>query len=129
MSDPTASRPVKEPGPQHPITIERDSRRIRVRVNGRVVADSRQTLSLRESTYPVVRYVPRRDVDMALLERSAHTTYCPYKGEAAYFSIPTGGRRSENAIWTYETPHPAVSAIQEYLAFYPDRVDAIDESD
>jgi uncharacterized protein (DUF427 family) len=124
-----AARAMKEPGPEHPISIERNSKRIRVSLGGRLIADSRATLSLRESTYPVVRYIPRSDVDMTLLERSAHTTYCPYKGTASYFSIPTGGRRSENAIWTYETPHPAVASIKEYLAFYPDRVDSIEESD
>jgi uncharacterized protein (DUF427 family) len=129
VSNPTSVRSVKEPGPEHPITIERNPKRIRVRLGDRLIADSRQTLSLREATYPVVRYVPRGDVDMTLLERSAHTTYCPYKGEASYFSIPAGGSRSENAVWTYETPHPAVPSIKEYLAFYPDRVDAIEESD
>jgi uncharacterized protein (DUF427 family) len=126
--NPTA-KPVRQPGPEHPISIEPNSKRIRVSIGGRVIADSRATLNLREAAYPVVRYIPRSDVDMALLERSAHTTYCPYKGEASYFSIPTGGRRSENAIWTYETPHPAVAAIKEHLAFYPDRIDAMEESD
>jgi len=125
----TTAGPIKQPGPEHPLTIEQNTKRIRVSVGGRMIADSTQTLSLRESTYPVVRYVPRRDVDMKLLERSAHTTYCPYKGTASYFSIPTGGSRSGNAIWTYETPHPAVASIKEYLAFYPDRVDAIEETD
>jgi uncharacterized protein (DUF427 family) len=113
----------------HPITIERDSKRIRICVAGRLIADSRATLSLREASYPVVRYVPRSDVDMTLLERSAHTTRCPYKGTASYFSIPTGGSRGTNAVWTYETPLPAVASIKEYLAFYPDRVDSIEESD
>jgi uncharacterized protein (DUF427 family) len=124
-----AARPVRQPGPEHPITIEANPKRIRVRIGGRVIADSRATLNLREAAYPVVRYVPRSDVDMTLLERSAHTTYCPYKGEASYFSIPAGGRQSENAIWTYETPYPAVAGIKEHLAFYPDRVDSIEESD
>lgn len=126
MNNPTAAHPVKVPGPEHPITLEPDSKRVRVRVGGRVVADSRQTLSLHESTYPAVLYIPRSDVDMTLLERTAHTSYCPYKGTASYFSIPAGGSRSENAIWTYESPHPAVAAIGEYLAFYPDRVDSIE---
>jgi uncharacterized protein (DUF427 family) len=126
VNNPTSARPVKVPGPEHPISIEPDSKRVRVRVGGQTIADSTQTLSLRESTYPAVRYVPRSDVDMTLLERTVHTTYCPYKGTAAYFSIPAGGNRSANAIWTYETPHPAVASIKGYLAFYPDRVDAID---
>jgi uncharacterized protein (DUF427 family) len=126
VNNPTSARPVKLPGPEHPITIEPDSKRVRVHVGGRIIADSTQTLSLREATYPAVRYVPRGDVDMTLLERTAHTSYCPYKGTASYFSIPAGGSRAANAIWTYETPHPAVASIKEYLAFYPDRVDAID---
>lgn len=130
MNNPsTTAGPIKQPGPEHPIAIEQNAKRIRVSVGGRMIADSTQTLSLRESTYPVVRYVPRKDVAMELLERSAHTTYCPYKGTASYFSIPAGGSRSKNAIWTYETPHPAVASIKEYLAFYPDRVDAIEETD
>jgi uncharacterized protein (DUF427 family) len=77
--------------------------------------------------YPAVQYVPRKDVDMTLLERSAHATYCPYKGDCAYYSIPAGGQRSINAVWTYENPYPAVMSIKNHLAFYPDRVDAIQE--
>ncbi len=80
-----------------------------------------------ESKYPAVQYIPRKDVNMALLMRTDHATYCPYKGNCSYFSIPVGGERSINAVWTYETPYPAVSAIKDYLAFYPDRVDAIGE--
>jgi uncharacterized protein (DUF427 family) len=62
---------------------------------------------------------------MSLLERTEHTSYCPYKGDAAYYSIPAGGERSVNAVWTYESPHAAVAEIKDHLAFYPDRVDAI----
>jgi uncharacterized protein (DUF427 family) len=74
-----------------------------------------------------VQYIPRQDVDMALLARTDHATYCPYKGEASYYSLPLGGDRSVNAVWTYELAHPAVAAIQDHLAFYPDRVDGIVE--
>jgi uncharacterized protein (DUF427 family) len=84
-------------------------------------------LTLREASYPPVQYIPREHVDMALLERTPHATYCPYKGEAAYYSIPIGGGRSVNAVWTYEEPYGAVAAIKGYLAFYPDRVDMISE--
>jgi uncharacterized protein (DUF427 family) len=91
-----------------------------------VIADTRDALTLRESTYPPVQYVPRKDVDLALLERTNHATYCPYKGDCAYFSIPVGGERSTNAVWTYEHPYPAVDSIKDHLAFYPDRVDAIE---
>ncbi|MDB5396119.1 MAG: hypothetical protein JWM91_3625 [Rhodospirillales bacterium] len=74
-----------------------------------------------------MQYIPRRDVDMSLLERTGHATYCPYKGEAAYYSIPLGGDRAANAVWTYEAPYDAVAIIKDHLAFYPDRVDAIEE--
>jgi uncharacterized protein (DUF427 family) len=86
---------------------------------------TRDALTLREASYPAVQYVPRRDVDMAALTRSQHNTFCPYKGEASYFSIPAGGDRSANAVWTYETPFEAMAQIREYVAFYPDRVDEI----
>jgi uncharacterized protein (DUF427 family) len=88
-----------------------------ISVAGRVIADTRDALTLRESTYPPVQYVPRKDVDLALLERTGHSTYCPYKRECAYFSIPAGGARSVNAVWTYEAPFAAVSAIEDHLAF------------
>ncbi len=97
-----------------------------VSVSGRVIADTREALTLREARYPAVQYIPRRDVDRTLLQRTDHATYCPYKGDAAYFSIPVGGERSVDAVWTYETPYPAVADIKDHLAFYPDRVDAIE---
>jgi uncharacterized protein (DUF427 family) len=123
----TTSKPVKFPGPDHPITIERNPSRVVISVAGHVIADTLDALTLRESTYPPVQYVPRKDVDLALLERTKHATYCPYKGDCRYFSIPVGGKRSINAVWTYEDPYAAVAAIKDHLAFYPDRVDAIEE--
>jgi uncharacterized protein (DUF427 family) len=122
-----AAKPIKLPGPDHPITIERNPSRVVVSVAGRIVADTRQALTLREAHYPAVQYIPRGDVDMALLARTDHATYCPYKGDCAYFSIPLGGERSTDAVWSYETPYAAVAAIKGHLAFYPDRVDAIEE--
>lgn len=122
-----ASKPMKTPSPDHPIAIERNPGRVVVSVAGRVVADSRDALTLREASYPPVHYIPRRDVDMALLERTGHATYCPYKGDCSYFSIPLGGERAVNAVWSYEAPYPAVAAISGHLAFYPDRVDGIEE--
>jgi uncharacterized protein (DUF427 family) len=92
-----------------------------------IVADSRDALTLREAAYPPVQYIPRRDVQMALLEPSAHETYCPYKGHCSYFSIPQAGTRGVNAAWTYEDPFAAVSVIKDHLAFYPSRVDSIEE--
>ena len=123
----TAAKPIKIPGPDHPITIERNSARIVVSVAGRIVADTREALTLREAAYPAVQYIPRKDVDMALLERTDHATYCPYKGDCTYFSMSLGGNRSTNAVWSYEAPYASVEQIKDYLAFYPDRVDAIEE--
>jgi uncharacterized protein (DUF427 family) len=120
-------RPIKLPGPDHPITIEPNPARVVVSVAGRVIADTRSALTLREASYPAVQYVPRTDVDLSLLSRTSHATYCPYKGDAAYYSIPVGGERSVDAVWTYEAPYDAVAAIRDHLAFYPDRVDAIEE--
>ena len=121
------AKPVKIPGPDHPITIEPHSSRVVVTVAGRVVADSRSALALREAGYPPVLYIPRGDVDMTQLERTDHVSYCPFKGDAAYYSVPAGGDRAANAAWTYEAPHDAVAAIKDHLAFYPKRVDAIEE--
>jgi uncharacterized protein (DUF427 family) len=125
MTIPT--RTIKIPGPDHPITIEANAGRVTVTVAGRVLADSTRALTLREAAYPPVHYFPRADVDMTLLERSAHASYCPFKGEAAYYSIPAGDERAVNAAWTYEEPYPAVAQIAGHVAFYPDRVDAIVE--
>ena len=129
MSDRANRKPkiIKIPGPDHPITIERNAHRIVVVLAGRVVADTRAALTLREASYPPVQYIPLKDVDTALLERTDHATYCPYKGDCAYYSIPLGGERSVNAVWTYEAPYAAVAEIKDHLAFYADRVDAIEE--
>jgi uncharacterized protein (DUF427 family) len=120
-----ANNPVKIPGPDHPITIEANASRVLVRVGGKIVADTTNAISLREASYPPVQYIPRRDVNMAELTRSEHTTYCPYKGDASYHSIPAGGDRSLNAVWTYETPFEAMARIKDYVAFYPNSVDEI----
>jgi uncharacterized protein (DUF427 family) len=116
-----ADKPVKIPGPDHPISIDANPSRVVVTVGGKVIADTRDALTLREASYPPVQYIPRRDVDMAALTRSEHKTYCPYKGDASYCS----GDRSLNAVWTYETPFEAMAQIKDYVAFYPDRVDEI----
>ncbi len=123
----TKMKTIKVPGPDHPIGIEHNPNRVVVSVAGRIIADTTNALTLREAAYPPVLYIPRGDVDMALLERTDHATYCPYKGDCGYFSIPAGGERSLNAAWTYEAPFEAVSAIADHLAFYPDRVDVIEE--
>ncbi|MGH8780268.1 DUF427 domain-containing protein [Paraburkholderia sp.] len=120
-------KPVKQPGPDHPITIERNPARIVVSVDGRVVADTTHALTLRESTYPAVQYIPREDVDMAQLVHTDHSTYCPYKGDCSYYSIAAAGERGVNAVWTYETPYEAVAGIAGHVAFYSNRVDMSEE--
>ena len=121
------SKPVKLPGPDHAITITPNPMRVVVSVGGHFIASSREALTLRESHFGTVHYLPRKDVRMSLLERTAHATYCPYKGECAYYSIPAGGERSVNAVWTYESPYDSVAPIKDYVAFYPDRVGTIEE--
>jgi len=122
----SAARPIKLPGPDHPITIERNSARVVVSVSGHIIADTCDALTLREAQYSPVQYIPCKDVDMTLLTQTERATYCPYKGDCSYFSIALGGERSVDAVWSYETPYPAVVAIKDHLAFYPDRVDAIE---
>jgi uncharacterized protein (DUF427 family) len=121
------TRAVKVPGLDHPITIEPSGKRVTVTVAGKVIVDTKDALTLHEAAYPAVFYVPRKDVDMKALERSQHSTYCPYKGDCSYYSIPAGGQRSVNAVWTYEAPFDAVVSIKDHLAFYADCVDSIVE--
>jgi uncharacterized protein (DUF427 family) len=121
-----ADKPVLQPGPDHPITVTPNPAHIVVTVAGKVVADTRRALTLQESTYPPVQYIPFEDVERSLLERTDTATYCPFKGDASYYSITVGGERSVDAIWVYEQPYDAVAEIKDHVAFYPDRVDAID---
>lgn len=118
---------MKTPGPDHPISIAANPKRVRVTLSGHVVADTTRALTLREASLRPVQYIPRANVDMSVLERTAHSTYCPYKGQAAYYSVKVGERSEVNAAWTYETPYPAMSEIKELLAFYPSKVDSIEE--
>lgn len=111
----------------HLITIEPNPNLVRVLLNGQIVADTRRALTLRETGYDLVHYIPRDDVNMDMLEHSSRATFCPYKGDAAYFSIRAGNRLAENAVWTYEDPHSALAEIKDRLAFYPRMVDAIQE--
>ena len=119
---------METPGPDHPIAIEPNPNRVRVFFDGRIVADTTRALTLKEASYPPVQYIPREDASMALFERTAHRTSCPYKGEASYFSLKSGGRTAENAVWSYEAPFPAMAEIKGRLAFYPARVDRIEEA-
>lgn len=115
-------RQMKIPGPDHPITIAKNEKRVTVSAAGRTIAETHNALSLKEGSYPAVQYVPRGDADMMLLHPSDHKTYCPYKGECSYFHIPSLGEKGQNAVWSYENPYDAVAAIKEHLAFYPNRV-------
>jgi uncharacterized protein (DUF427 family) len=122
-----SSKPRKVPGPDHPITLAPNPARVVVTVGGQVIADTRAAVTLKEASYPPVQYIPREDVDMSKLTRTDHATYCPYKGDASYYSISAGGERGVNAVWTYEDPYPDVVQIKDHLAFYPNRVDSIEQ--
>jgi uncharacterized protein (DUF427 family) len=117
-----SSKPIKVPGPDHPITVSQFDGRVVVRAGGKVIAETSRALALREASYPPVFYIPRADADMAALTPSEHESYCPYKGDASYFSLPTG-EAGKNGVWTYETPYAAVAGIKDHLAFYPDKVE------
>ncbi len=118
---------MKLPGPDHPITITPNPKRVRVTLGGMVIAETTRALTLQEASYRPVQYIPRADADMALLAKTDRSTHCPYKGDASYYTVEAGGRRAENAVWSYESPFPAMAEIAGHLAFYPDRVDAIEE--
>jgi uncharacterized protein (DUF427 family) len=117
---------IKIPCPDHPIAISPVEGTVRVRVAGRIVAESTRALQLEKKGYPSVYYLPRNDADVSLLVRTTHYTYCPYKGDCTYYSIPIGGAKSEYAVWTYENPYETVAGIKDHVASYPKRVDAIE---
>ena len=114
---------MKPIGPDHPITTQRHPRAVRVTFNGVVIAQSADVTALKEASYPIVFYFPRADVAMDHLLRTPHSTHCPYKGDAAYYSVEAGGQIVENAVWTYEQPYPAMAQIDGRLAFYPNQVE------
>ena len=114
---------MKIPGPDHPITIEPSRRRVRATFANHVIADTDDAVVLREASYPPVYYFPMQDVEMSFLGRTDHSSHCPYKGDANYWSISMDGSIAENAVWAYEDPFPSVFAIRGRVAFYPDRVD------
>ncbi len=118
------SRTIKIPDATHPITVTPTGSRVTVSIGGTVVAKSDNALSLAESTYPVAQYIPLADVDQSLLERTTTQTYCPYKGDASYYSVSTpDGTKETDVIWTYEHPYPSVADIAGHVAFYPDRAE------
>ena len=114
---------MKIPGPDHPITITAKNARVQIAYNGHVIVDTRRALELKEASYKPVLYVPREDADMAFFSRTDHHSYCPYKGEASYFTLLMDGRFADNAVWTYETPYPAMAEIKDLIAFYPNQVE------
>jgi len=114
---------MKVPGPDHPITVAAAPARYEVLYQGHVIVDSRGALSLKEASYKPVLYFPREDADMAFFTRTAHSTYCPYKGHASYFTLDMDGHIAENAVWTYEEPYPAMEEIRGRIAFYPNQVE------
>jgi uncharacterized protein (DUF427 family) len=118
---------MRIPSPDHPITIAPNPGRVRVTLGGKVIADTRRALTLREASLRPVQYIPREDADLSLFTRTEHATHCPYKGDASYFTVSANGRTAENAVWSYEHPFPAVAEIAGRLAFYPERVDGIEE--
>ena len=120
-------KPIRVPDSDHQISVERNPARVVVSVAGHVIADTRNALTLREADYPPVQYFPPEDVDFSQLERTDHATYCPYKGDCSYYSVPAGGKKSVNAVWSYDDPYPAVAEIRGHVAFYPNRVDEIAE--
>jgi uncharacterized protein (DUF427 family) len=118
------SRTIKIPDATHPITITPTGKRVTVRMGGTVVAETDNALSLAEASYPVAQYIPLADVDQSLLERTTTQTYCPYKGDASYYSVNTpDGSKEADVIWTYEHPYPSVAEIAGHVAFYPDRTE------
>jgi len=118
---------MKLRGPGHPITIAPNGNRVRVRFAGKTIADTMRALTLKEAGYSAVQYIPRADVKMELLKRTEHASHYPYKGDASYFSVESDGKKADNAAWSYEQPYPAMAEIGGYLAFYPNRVDKIEE--
>jgi uncharacterized protein (DUF427 family) len=117
------SGPGYAKNPEHEVTVAPFAGRVVVRAGGETIVDTREALALREASYPPVYYVPRKDARMERLKKTEHRSYCPFKGDASYFTIEGG---AENAAWSYETPFDEVAAIREALAFYPKRVDAIE---
>jgi len=112
--------------PGHRVSAKPSQARVQVSFKGEVIADSRDAVELHESMSsssvlaPVVYYIPRKDVKMERLARTAHSTHCPFKGDASYFSVAGG---PENAVWSYEQPFDEMLALKERLAFYPDKFD------
>jgi uncharacterized protein (DUF427 family) len=118
-------RPVLQPSATHPITVTPTGKHVTVRVNGEVVADTTDAVTLQESTYDAVQYIPLADVVASALSPSDTSTYCPFKGDASYYDVTVGGTTVDDVIWTYEQPYAAVSEIAGRVAFYPDKAEVV----
>jgi uncharacterized protein (DUF427 family) len=114
---------MKIPGPDHPITITPTAAKVVVRIGDRVIAETTDSVTLQEADYPAVQYLPLDAVDPAVLRRTDTQTYCPFKGDASYYSLALVDGDVTDAIWTYETPYPAVQEIAGRIAFYPNKVE------
>jgi uncharacterized protein (DUF427 family) len=117
------ARTVRTPGPDHPITVEPTGARVVVRAGGQVIADTERALTLREADYPAVQYIPLDDVDPEVLRPTDTTTYCPYKGDASYYTLAVPGAEVTDAVWSYRQPYDAVGTIAGHVAFYPQHVE------
>jgi uncharacterized protein (DUF427 family) len=111
----------------HPITIAPNPNRIRVVLGGTIVAETTRALTLKEGSYPPVFYIPREDVQLDLFDRTERRSHCPYKGDASYYTVTGGGLERRDAAWSYEAPLPVAREIAGHMAFYPNKVDAIEE--
>ena len=100
-------------------------KRVRVTFGDETIVDTEAAIALQEADYPIAYYVPRDEVRMDLLHRTDHSTHCPFKGDASYWTIEAAGKSAENAVWSYETPFDEAEVIREYMAFYGSKVDAI----
>ena len=118
---------MTNPSHAHSITIEKNPNRVKVTFNGTVIADTQKALVLKEGPLPPVNYIPREDIQMTHLQRTDHSTHCPFKGDASYFSVSVGDKSAENAVWTYETPLASVAKIKDHVVFYREKMDAIEE--
>lgn len=109
--------------PNHRVDVEPETRRVRVKRGGAIIAESEATLTVLETNHDPVTYFPRQDVRFDFLEATSHQTFCPFKGDASYWSIRVGDDLQENSVWSYQDPFPQVERLKGYLAFYPDRVE------
>jgi uncharacterized protein (DUF427 family) len=119
----------KSPGhskfPDHQVREQPVGIWMKVEVDGEVVADSIDVIRVVEDKNPVRYYFPRADVSMSLLDRSATTTECPFKGKANYYTLKLRGKTFPDAVWTYEDPYDEHRRLQGRLAFFEEKVPGI----